>query len=119
MMSPEEELNNDGMVKSPQKVNQTANTQTGLPKATATNHANAIVGVIRGKYKDNNKTTLPPDLMALALRAGIDPAEIIPIIPNRLTTPRRGKRKKAATSSAWNGAVQGSLLVKHFVISGM
>ncbi len=29
----EEEQNNDDMVRSPQKVNQTANTQTGLPPA--------------------------------------------------------------------------------------
>jgi hypothetical protein len=67
--------------------------------------------MIREWYKDNDKMMLPPDLTMLALRASIDPAEII---PNRLTTPRRGKHKKAATPSAWDGAAEGSLLGKRF-----
>jgi hypothetical protein len=44
----------------------------------------------------NGKTTLPPDLAALALLAGIDPKDTIPSCP---TTPRRGKHKKATTLS--------------------
>jgi hypothetical protein len=78
----------NGILKFQQKVNQTANTWTGLPQATATNHADVIAGMIREWYEENNNTTLPQDLMALAPKAGIDPAEII---PNCLTTPRRGK----------------------------
>ncbi len=45
--SSEEEQNNYDMVRSPQKVNQTASTQTGLPLATAANHAKVIKGLIR------------------------------------------------------------------------
>jgi hypothetical protein len=70
--------NNDDMERTPQKVNQTANTQTGLPMETMANHANAITGMIREWYKDSGKMGLPPDLMALALQAGINPAEILP-----------------------------------------
>jgi hypothetical protein len=50
-----------------------------------------IKGTIREWYKDSGKTVLPPDLTALALQAGIDPAEII---PSCSTTPTRGKCKK-------------------------
>ena len=64
--------------------------------ATATNHANAIKGMIKEWCDKNGKTTLPPDLVVLALQAGIDPMDIIPSCP---TTPRRGKRKKATTLS--------------------
>jgi NAD-dependent DNA ligase len=84
--------------------------------ATAANHANAIKGMIKEWYDKNNKTTLPPDLAALALRAGINPADIIPSCP---TTPRKGKRKKAATPSTRDGAVKGSLSGRCFVLSGV
>jgi BRCT domain type II-containing protein len=43
----------------------------------------------------------------------------VDIIPSCLTTPRRGKRKKAATPSTWDGAVEGSLLERRFVLSGV
>jgi NAD-dependent DNA ligase len=114
--SSKEEQNNDDMVRSPQKVNQTTDTRTELPSATAANHAKAIKGMIREWYNNNGKTTLPPGLMALALQAGIGPAEIIPSCP---TTPRRGKCKKTATPSAREGAVEGSLSGRRFVLSGM
>jgi hypothetical protein len=114
--SSEEEQNNDDMVRSPQKVNQIANTQIRLPRTTAPNHADAIEEMIREWYDKNGKTMLPPDIMALALRVGIDPTHII---PSCLTTPRRGKRKKAATPFAWDGRVKGSLLGRRFVLSGM
>ncbi len=114
--SSKEEQNNDDMVQSPQKVNQTANTQTGLPLATTANHAKAIKGLIRKWYNNNGNMTLPPDLTALALQVGINPVETIPSCP---TIPRRGKHKKAATPSAWDGAVEGSLLGRCFGLSGM
>jgi hypothetical protein len=37
--SVDKEQDNDGIVTSPQKVNRTTNTQTGLPKATVANYA--------------------------------------------------------------------------------
>jgi hypothetical protein len=114
--SSKEEQNNYDMVRSLQKVNQTTNTQTGLPLATAANHAKAIKGLIREWYNKNSNTMLPPDLMTLAFWAGINPAETIPSCP---TTSRRGKREKAATPSAWDGAVEGSLLGRCFVLSGV
>jgi hypothetical protein len=104
------------MERSPQKVNQTANTQTGLPQATAANHANEIKVMIKEWYDKNGETTLPPDLGAFALRVDIDPTDIIPSCP---TTPRRGRREKATTPSAWDGAVEGSLLGRRIVLSGM
>ncbi len=80
------------------------------------NHADAIKGMIREWYNNNGKTTLPPDLTVLALRADINPAEII---PSCRTTPRKGKREKAAIHSAWDGAVEGSLSGRRFVFSGV
>jgi hypothetical protein len=67
-------------------------------------------------YDKNGKTTMPPDLAVLALQAGIDPTDII---PSCLTTPRGGKCKKTTTPYAWDGAVEGSLLGRHFFPSGM
>jgi NAD-dependent DNA ligase len=72
--------------------------------------------MIREWYKNNGKMALLPDLTALALRVGINLAEIIPGCP---TTPRRGKSKKAATPSTRDGLVKGSLLGRRFVLSGM
>ncbi len=114
--SSKEEQNNDDTVRSPQKVNQSANTQIGLPTATTKIHANVIKGMIKEWYDKNSKTMLPPDLAALALQAGIHPVDIVPSCP---TTPRRDKCKKAATPSTWDGAAKVSLLGRRFVFSGV
>ncbi len=50
------------------------------------------------------------------MRAGIAPTDIIPSCP---TTPRRDKCKKATTPSAWDGAVEGSVMGRHFVFAGV
>jgi hypothetical protein len=44
--------------------------------------------MIKEWYDKNGKMTLPPDLAALALQAGINPVDILPSCP---ITPRRGK----------------------------
>ncbi len=114
--SSKKEQNNDDMVRSPQKSQPNHKLMNRCIYGNRGKSCRCIKGMTKEWYNKNGKTTLPPDLAVLALWVGINPTDIVPSYP---TTPRRGKGKKAATPSAWDRAVKGSLLGRRFVLSGM
>jgi hypothetical protein len=119
-MSVDGEQGGGAIMNSPQKLNRTATTATGIvPKALAVDYADEIKEMVQEWYKNGSSTELPPDLKELAKRSGI--TFTAPTNTHPTTPSRRGKREKdnTITPSTWNGAVQDSLDGLRFVLSGI
>jgi len=119
-MSVDGEQRGGAIMNSPQKLNRTSTTATGIvPKALAVDYADEIKEMVQEWYKNGSSTELPPDLKELAKRSGITftaSTDTHPTTPSRL-----GKHEKenAITPTAQDGAVQDSLDGLRFVLSGI
>jgi hypothetical protein len=119
-MSVDGEQGDGNIMNSPQKLNRTATTATGIvPKALAVDYADKIKEMVEEWYKNSGGIKLPPDLKELAERSGI--TFTAPTNTHPTTPSRQGKCKKdnAITPSTWDGAVQDSLDGLRFVLSGI
>jgi hypothetical protein len=119
-MCVDEEQGDSAIMNSPQKLNRTATTATGIvPKASAVDYADKIKEMVQKWYKNGGGSELPPDLKELAERSGI--TFTAPTNTHPTTPSRQGKCKKdnTITPTAWDGTVQDSLDGLRFVVSGI
>jgi hypothetical protein len=118
LMSGDGEQGGGAIMNSPQKLNRTTTTATGIvPKASAADYTGKIKEMVQQWYKNGGGTELPPELKELAVRSGITftaPTDTHPTTPSR-----RSKREKdtAITPTAQDGAIEHSLDGLRFVIS--
>jgi hypothetical protein len=116
-MSVDGEQGGGAIMNSPQKLNRTATTTTGIvPKALAVDYADEIKEMVQEWYKNGGRMELPPDLKELAKRSEI--TFTAPTNTHPTTPSRQGKHEKdnAITPSARDGAVQDSLDGLRFVL---
>ena len=118
--SEEQNEKDYAILNSPQKPNRTASTKTGLfPQATAAEHEDEIKQLVQEWYESSGGADLPQELIELVAKSGVN-LTATPTGNDPSTPSRRGKREKdiAATPTARDGAILGSLEGLRFVLSG-
>ncbi len=94
----DENQRDNAIMNSPQKLNCTASTKTGLfPKATVVEHADKIKEMVEEWYKSSGRADLPPELKELVAKSGVN-LTAMTTVTNPSTPSRRGKREKIPPS---------------------